>query len=217
MNALIGMEFSQTITKAFLDKGANAYSCDLIAPTGDIPGRHLQMDIYEALNYKKWDLVILHPDCKTLAYSGNSTYGRQKKRYPERAKAMVWTLNLWNYCIDNFEMVCMENPLSALLELPKLPRPQIVQPYYFGDEYKKTTCLYLHNLPRLLHNDKPNLFTDIVTHVPPGEMSKSKNGKIIPTWYSKAKNKCDTKRRQIRSKTFNGIALAMADQWFLTD
>lgn len=214
MNVLIGMEFSQTIAKAFLDKGANAYSCDLIPPAGDIPGRHLQMDIYEALKYEEWDLIILHPDCKTMAYSGNSTYGRQKKRYPERTKAMEWTLNLWNYCIENFEMVCMENPLSALLELSELPRPQIVQPYFFGDEFQKTTCLYLHNLPKLLHNDKPNLFNDIVTHVSPGEITILPTGKKTPTWYYKAKNKCDTKRRQIRSVTFNGIAQAMAEQWY---
>jgi hypothetical protein len=87
---------------------------------------------------------------------------------------------------------------------------QIVQPFYFGDSAKKTTCLWLKNLPHLYHNDKPNLFDDVITHVDQGKIHTTKSGKRIPEWYNLPPGK---DRAKIRSKTFKGIAMAMAKQF----
>ena len=87
---------------------------------------------------------------------------------------------------------------------------QAVHPYYFGDSFSKKTCLWLKNLPKLYHNDKPNLFDQTVTHVDKGKFVTLKSGKKMAEWYSNAKKE---NRGKIRSKTFIGIAKAMAKQW----
>ena len=88
---------------------------------------------------------------------------------------------------------------------------QIIQPYFFGDEAQKTTCLWLHNLSPLFHADKPDLFNDKVTHVDKGEFIEFASGKRMQRWY--ASLRADKDRGGIRSKTFPGIARAMAEQW----
>jgi len=99
----------------------------------------------------------------------------------------------------------------------RLPKPQIIQPYFFGDEFQKTTCLWLHGLPFLYHNKTLNLFDTEITHVGKGEMVEfiSKKGvkKSQPKWYADALSLPAYERSEVRSKTFPGIAKAIASQW----
>jgi hypothetical protein len=115
----------------------------------------------------------------------------------------------------------MENPMGAMNRDIRLPKPQVIQPYFFGDEAQKTTCLWLHGLPKLIHNETDSLFWQ-KTHVDKGEFfyfQNNKTGKIKkqPLWYAKARRfggKANDKDYScIRSKTFLGIAKAMAMQW----
>ena len=120
----------------------------------------------------------------------------------------------------NIKHTCIENPVGIMNKIYRVP-DQIIQPYYFGDEAQKTTCLWLKNLPKLYHNDKPNLFDNNITHVGKGEFvyyADKKTGilKRQPKWFSDAflkKNKNTESHGKVRSKTFPGIATAMATQW----
>jgi hypothetical protein len=113
--------------------------------------------------------------------------------------------------------IAIENPIGVMSKIYK-PPTQKIQPYYFGDEAQKTTCLWLKNLPPLYHNSAPNLFDDEITHVSKGEMFEwvdGKTGKLKrqPKWYADAFKLNPEERSKVRSKTFPGIAEAMANQW----
>jgi hypothetical protein len=109
--------------------------------------------------------------------------------------------------------VYMENPMGAINGDRRLPKPQIIQPYYFGDEFQKTTCLWLHGLPQLQHFKEDDLFAT-KTHVGKGEMVVYESGCVMPKWYAETPTwGGNEKNRRIRSKTFPGIAAAMANQW----
>lgn len=134
---LIGFEESQTVTIAFRELGFNAYSCDLKPCSGGHPEWHLQMDIRQALQLREWKFIGLHPTCTAMTLSGNRTYGKSKPRYNERIEAVEWTIGIWNEACEIAEFVYMENPLGAMNTDKRLPKPQIIQPYYFGDEFQK--------------------------------------------------------------------------------
>lgn len=212
MIILIGFEESQEVTKAFRRKGIEAYSCDLKECSGGHPEWHLQMDIFEAINLKQWDFIGLHPVCTKMTLSGNRHYAPGKVRHNERVEAVEWTINLWQIACKKARCVYMENPMGALNGDKRLPKPQIIQPYYFGDQFQKTTCLWLKNLPPLLHCESDNLF-EKKTHVHRGEMWIAKSGKVLPKWYAETASTRSEANRTIRSKTFPGIAKAMANQW----
>jgi hypothetical protein len=112
--------------------------------------------------------------------------------------------------------IAVENPMGIMSTIYKKPS-QIIQPYFFGDEAQKTTCLWLKNLPLLYHNRTPNLFDTDITHVGKGDMIEfiSKKGvkKSQPKWYVDAFKLNADERSKVRSKTFPGIANAMATQW----
>ena len=202
-NILIACEESQTICKEFRKLGFNAYSCDLKDCSGGHPEWHLKMDVFEAIKKYHWDMMIAHPPCTFLSVSGNR-WMNDKVHYPNRAKdreeAIEFFLKIAN---ADIKYIAIENPIGVMSSVWKKPT-QIIQPYQFGDEAQKTTCLWLKNLPPL----RP---TNIVS---PGEFHITKGGRKQPKWYYDALwSKTQEGRRTIRSKTFPGIAKAMAEQW----
>jgi len=179
---------------------------------GGHPEWHLQMDIFDAISFRKWDFIGLHPVCTKMTLSGNRHYAPGKPKHQERVEAVEWTIKLWNFATGESDCVYMENPMGAMNGDIRLPKPQIIQPYYFGDEFQKTTCLWLKNLPMLVHYSETDLFAE-KTHVGRGEMVTFKSGKVQPKWYADTPSTKSEKNRTIRSKTFPGIAQAMAEQW----
>lgn len=213
INVLIGCEESQTVTIEFRKKGFNAFSCDLKDCSGGHPEWHLKMDIFEALKLMDWHFIGLHPVCTKMTLSGNRHYAPGKPKSNERIESVEWTINLWQKACEKAKYVYMENPMGAMNGDNRLPKPQIIQPYFFGDEFQKTTCLWLKNLQPLYHNKTPNLFDEKVTHVGKGEMWVAKSGKVMPKWFANSPSTNNEDNRTLRSKTFPGIAEAMSTQW----
>jgi len=212
MRVLIACEESQTVCIEFRKKGHNAFSCDLKPCSGGHPEWHLQMDIFIAIDLMKWDFIGIHPTCTKMTLSGNRHYAPGKPKNNERIEAVEWTIKLWQYACKKAMFVYMENPMGAMNTDNRLPKPQIIQPYYFGDEFQKTTCLWLFGLNPLLHCESTNLF-ETKTHVSKGVIITFKSGKSMPKWYADTPSTNSENNRTIRSKTYPGIAKAMADQW----
>jgi len=213
MVGLIGFEESQAVCNEFRAMGHEFYSCDLKPTSGNYPEWHLQMDIYEAIDSREWDFIGLHPTCTKMTLSGNRHYAPGKPRHNERLEAVEWTIKLWQYTISRCGKAYMENPMGAMNSDIRLTKPQIIQPYFFGDEFQKTTCLWLHGLPLLYHSKEVDLFESNVTHVGRGEMWVAKSGKVMPKWYAESASTNNEANRTLRSKTFPGIAKAIATQW----
>jgi len=190
MKVLVACEYSGVVRDAFLAKGHDAWSCDLL-PT-DKSGPHIIGDVLNILD-NNWDLMIAHPPCTHLAVSGARWF---KNKQAEQKEALDFVKILLNAPINK---IALENPVSIISSVIRKP-DQIIQPWMFGHEYTKTTCLWLKNLPFL----KP---TNIVSK---GEMHTTKGGKTLPKWYNLPPSE---DRWKIRSKTFEGIAQAMANQW----
>ena len=214
VDVLIGCEESQEVTKALRAIGINAYSNDLKDCSGGQPEWHLKMDVTEAMKLKDWAMIGLHPVCTKMTLSGNRHYAPGKPKAHERIEAVEWTINLWRKACEKSKFVYMENPMGAMNGDKRLPKPQIIHPYYFGDEFQKTTCLWLYGLPPLLHCEEANLFEE-KTHVGKGEMWVAKSGKVMPKWFADTPSTKSEANRTIRSKTFPGIAKAMQQQWGL--
>lgn len=213
MKVLVGCEESQEVCKAFRELGHEAYSNDLKPAGGGHDEWHLQMDVIQAIDLMDWDFIGLHPVCTKMTLSGNRHYGVGKPRHNERLEAIEWTIALWQKAVKKAAKVYMENPMGGMNGDPRLPKPQIIQPYYFGDEAQKTTCLWLHGLPMLFHAKETDLFAE-KTHVDKGEMYVMSSGKVMPKWYAfTSTSGGNEKNRAIRSKTFPGIAKAMAEQY----
>jgi hypothetical protein len=204
ITGIIGCEESQAEANEFRALGFNVFSCDLKPCSGGHPEYHIQGDVFEAIKFLKPDFGIFHPPCTHLASSGAQWFpgkiadGRQKEAI-EFFKRFTKLSFPW----------VIENPQGIMSSEYRKP-DQIIQPYYFGDEAQKTTHLWLNIIPRLYHNAAPNLFDQVVTHVGKGKFHVTKSGKKLPEWYNlpPADN-----RGEIRSKTFPGIAKAMAQQW----
>ena len=213
MRVLIACEESQAVCKEFRAKGHEAFSCDLQECSGGHPEWHYQQDVFEVIN-QGWDMMIAFPPCTYLTVTGarwlyNKDKSRNEQRWRDQDDAVEFVKRLY---YSDINKVAIENPVGKLSSLWMKPT-QIIQPYYFGDEAQKTTCLWLKNLPRLTHNKTTNLFESEVTHSGKGEMVTTSTGKTFSKWYwetSKGKGK---ERQILRSKTFPGIAKAMADQW----
>ena len=141
MRVLIACEFSQIVTKAFRDKGHEAYSCDLL-PTDGNPDWHYEMDASELVSLFSWDLLVAHPPCTHLAVSGARWF---KDKQKEQKEALEFVQMLMDAPIDK---ICIENPISVIST--KIRKPdQIIQPWQFGHGETKATCLWLKNLPKL--------------------------------------------------------------------
>jgi site-specific DNA-cytosine methylase len=205
MKIIIACEESQTITKEFRLLGHEAYSCDILPCSGGHPEWHLQGDIFEFIG-GGYDMMIAHPPCTYLSVSGarhlyNKDGTANRERYEKQYQALEFVKKLMEADIPK---IAIENPVSVIST--KIRKPdQIIQPYMFGDEATKTTCLWLKNLPLL----KP---TNIVGK---GDRTIFKSGKSHPKWYADALANAKTpeERRTLRSKTFMGIAKAIAQQW----
>jgi site-specific DNA-cytosine methylase len=211
MKVLIACEESQAVTKAFRELGHEAFSCDILPCSGGYPEWHYQQDVFEVID-KGWDLMIAHPPCTYLSVSGARwLYNKDGSINEERKKNQIEALDFVKALMNsNIPKIAIENPISVISSNIRKP-DQIIQPYWFGDSASKSTCLWLKNLPKL----KP---TNIVSK---GEFftwidKKTGKEKRQPQWYAEifiqhGLNK--EQRRTLRSKTFEGIAKAMAEQW----
>lgn len=189
MRVLVACEFSGIVRDAFAVRGHDAWSCDLL-PT-EREGPHIQDDVLKHLN-DGWDLMIAHPPCTYLAGAGARWW---KFRQVEQEKALDFIRHLLSAPIS---MIALENPYGCIST--RIRRPdQIIQPYQFGDSFQKTTHLWLKNLPKLT----PTRIVD--------------RGEVYPQFRNGAKwlmQMGPSKDRwKNRSRTFQGIADAMADQW----
>ncbi len=218
LRVLVACEESQAVCKAFRSLGHEAYSCDLQDCSGGHPEWHFKEDIFEVIKREpKFDLMIAHPPCTFLAGSGVQWLShpedkhlpfnerRPHPKYPNRRADMNDGLEFAKKLyLQDIKYIAMENPVGLLSSMFKKPS-QIIQPWQFGHEATKTTCLWLKNLPNLTH-------TKIVEK---GEREVFASGKSHPKWYADAMRFAKTKeeRQRLRSKTFQGIANAMASQW----
>ena len=194
LRVLVACEESQEVCKAFRELGHKAFSCDLQDCSGGHPEWHIKMDVLKVLNMPIWDLVIAHPPCTYLSNAGaRFLYPKgvlNEERLKKGLEGKEFFMNFYN---AKCKHIAIENPVaSRVFELPK--HSQEIQPYEFGHPFKKKTRLWLKGLPKL----KP---TEIV------EVSQST--KVAGNWF----NKGGKERQKNRSKTFPGIAKAMAEQW----
>lgn len=215
MNILVACEEIQRVCAEFRKRGHRAFSCDIIEPSGGHPEWHIQGDVLPLLNGRcsfttmdgtqhiqdsRWDMIIAFPPCTYLCVTGNrwfniERYGdKARQRYKNRYDAIVFFMR---FALANCEKIAIENPVGVMSSCFR-KADQIINPYLFGDHYEKKTCLWLKNLPLL----SP---TQIVK---PPQRRKYASGKTMATWY--ADSWCQSKER---SKTFPGIAKAMAEQW----
>jgi site-specific DNA-cytosine methylase len=209
MKVLVACEFSGIVREAFAKRGHDAWSCDL--QDTEIPGNHYTGDVFDIIN-DGFDLMIAHPPCTYISYAG-TRWWNDPGRCKLRLEALDFFRRLWEAPI---EKICIENPRGCAS--PTIAKySQVINPYYFGDEASKPTWLWLKNLPPLIHSKQDTLF-EKKTHVSKGEfiyhVVKS-TGKIKgdAKWYTDALKLSPKDRANLRSKTFQGIADAMVDQW----
>lgn len=218
MKVLIACEESQTVCKAFRERGHEAYSCDIQEPSGGHPEWHILGDALKAIegvevttmdgkthDVDMWDLLIAHPPCTYLTVTGNRWFNT--KRYGEKAvrrlqlreEAAAFFMAFAN---ANVCKIAVENPVGYMSTAYQKPT-QIIHPYMFGDPARKATCLWLKGLPKLTP-------TDIV--VP--DIIQYKNGKGTDSpWHMETLKLPPKERAKARSVTFPGIGRAMAEQW----
>ena len=234
MNILIACEESQRVCIAFRDKGHNAFSCDILSCSGGHPEWHICGDVLPLLNGNcvfrtmdgvkhridgKWDLIIAFPPCTHLAVSGAAWF--EKKRADGRQKdGIEFFAKFLNADCDR---IAIENPVGIISGdyIPKwfpelavkygfpIKPTQKIHPWMFGDNFSKTTCLWIKGLPTL---------TPLITEQPELEWfewvdSKTGKKKRQPKWFADAWKLSPEERSKVRSRTFPGIAKAMAEQW----
>lgn len=210
MKVLIACEESQAVCIEFRKLGIEAFSCDIQECSGGYPEWHIKGDVLEQLD-KGWNMMIAFPPCTHLAVSGAAWF-EQKRKDGRQQEGIDFFMKIANAPIDR---IAIENPIGIMSKIYRKP-DQVIQPYYFGDEFQKTTCLWLKNLPKLFHNSAPNLFNDPITHVGKGEFCTwvdGKTGKIKQKSIFMERGFKHHERGKARSKTFPGIAKAMAEQW----
>lgn len=216
MRVLVACEESQTVCIAFRNLGHEAFSCDILPCSGGHPEWHIQDDVMNVLRHDiispfttEWDMVIAHPDCTYLTVTGNKWLKEQprrksgalvgKERQEAREKAILF-FEFFTYLKNIY--IAIENPIGIMSSIYRKP-DQIIQPYMFGHKEPKKTCLWLKNLPKL----NPTCLVDPEYHI-------TKSGKRIPLWYAYAdKSQGQSYRAKLRSKTFPGIAQALAIQF----
>lgn len=202
MKVLVACEESQAVCKAFRELGHEAYSCDIIDCSGGHPEWHIKGDALELLKLK-WDLIIAHPPCTYLTKAGarwlHAGGTLNQKRYALGIEAREFFMAFYN---ADCPKIAIENPVPAsVFNLPEYS--QVIQPYEFGHPYSKKTCLWLKGLEPL----KPTqVIEDHVPFISSGTYSKTHDPR-----YKGASRKGGSAKS--RSKTFPGIAKAMADQW----
>lgn len=219
-NVLIACEESQAVTKEFRKLGINAFSCDIQECSGNHPEWHIMSDVIPLLNgdcefmsmdgetHKikgKWDMIIAFPPCTYLTVTGNrwfniDRYGDKAiQRFKNREEAVKFFMCFVNADCDR---IAIENPIGVMSTEYRKPN-QVIHPYMFGDPERKSTCLWLKGLPKLKPSNivEPNII-------------KYKNGKGTDSaWHIETMSLPPKERAKLRSKTFPGIAKAMAEQW----
>ena len=222
MKVLVACEESQRVCIAFRNKGHEAYSCDILQCSGGHPEWHIKDDIGKILTRNicfhtengdcqcvdEWDMVIAHPPCTYLTITGNRWFnvekygGKALERMEERKKAIAF-FEMFTYF--NCPKIAIENPIGVMSTVYRKP-DQIIQPWQFGHPTTKATCLWLKGLPPLTPTNIVEIDkTDVYEYV-------AANGRIKHD--SRLRSKCKkNERSSYRSKTFEGIALAMAEQW----
>lgn len=185
MNILIACEESQEVCKAFRAKGHEAFSCDVVPCSGGHPEWHYQCDVRNILNFG-WDMIIAHPPCTDLCSSGARWFDEKRKDGRQQKSIEFFMAFTEAKC----EKIAIENPIGIMSTYYRKP-DQIIQPWQFGHNETKATCLWLKGLPIL----EP-------TNIIEGE-HEHKIWKMPPS----------KDRSRLRSKTFPGIAAAMAEQW----
>ena len=223
MRVLVACEESQEVCKAFRAKGHEAYSCDIIPCSGGHPEWHIQGDCLPLLNGNcefwtrdkdgrgvgwhtingKWDLIIAHPPCTFLTLAGNKWFKPEyKDRFPERAKQREDAVEFFmQFANADCDRIAIENPVCIMSSRWRKP-DQYIEPYFFGEPEKKKTGLWLKGLPLLRPT---NIVEPIIVHCASGANE--------PRWHMETMKLPKEERSRARSKTFPGIAKAMADQW----
>lgn len=237
MKVLVACEESQAVCKEFRRLGHEAYSCDLIECSGGHPEWHIMGDVLPLLQttvidgyddgticgdlwdgyifktqdgeehwiYGKWDMIIAFPPCTYLTVTGNrwfniDRYGEKAiQRHKDRKDAIDFFMAFAN---ADCEKIAIENPVGIMSSEWRKPN-QIINPWQFGDAFEKKTCLWLKGLPQLTPTN--------IVEIPPRK--KFDSGKSMPSWYAEAWHLPKEERAKLRSKTFPGIARAMAEQW----
>ena len=222
MTVLVACEESQVVCKAFRERGHMAFSCDLQECSGGHPEWHIKGNVLDVINGQipglhffktqdghyhalpiKWDLIIAHPPCTDLAVSGARHFA-QKQKDGRQQKSIVFFMQL---ALARCDKIAVENPVCIMSSAWRKP-DQIVQPYFFGDAYRKSTCLWLRGLPKL----EPTKMVD------PGEFDEYGFSKNFATRYARDENGKilswnDPRTAKLRSKTPPGLAKAMGEQW----
>ena len=204
MKVLVACEESQAVCKEFRKLGHEAYSCDIVPCSGGHPEWHLQQDVLPLLK-EKWDMIIAFPPCTYLTVTGNrwfniDRYGEKAiQRHKDRKEAIDFFMAFAN---ADCERIAIENPVGIMSSEWRKPN-QIINPWQFGDAFEKKTCLWLKGLPELTPTN--------IVEIPPRK--KFDSGKSMPSWYAEAWHLPKEERAKLRSKTFPGIARAMAEQW----
>lgn len=202
MKILVACEESQAVCKAFREQGFEAYSCDIQDCSGGYPEWHIKGDALAEAYSGKYDLLIGHPPCTYISYAGTQSWNDPGRVF-KRLEALQFFAKLWEAPI---KYICLENPKSCAS--PVIAKySQEIQPYYFGDEHLKTTWLWLRNLPPLEYKLQQDLFGSATSVEKPEPLSVDTTGK--KRFFSDSKNRSS----KSRSKTFPGIAKAMAEQW----
>lgn len=214
IRVLVACERSGVVREAFNSmSGFHAMSCDLSPCDDGRPDYHIQGDALEVIE-QGWDAMIAHPPCTYLTVTGNKWFKPEyATRFPDRQRhrqeAIEFFMRIANAPIP---CIAIENPVGIMSTVWR-KADQVIQPFHFGDEASKGTCLWLKNLPKLVHIKSPDLFNEQATHVHKGEFYTAKSGKRIAKWYSDALKLPPAERQRVRSQTFPAIARAMADQW----
>ena len=204
MKVLAACEESQAVCKEFRKLGHEAYSCDIVPCSGGHPEWHLQQDVLPLLK-EKWDMIIAFPPCTYLTVTGNrwfniDRYGEKAiQRHKDRKEAIDFFMAFAN---ADCERIAIENPVGIMSSEWRKPN-QIINPWQFGDAFEKKTCLQVKGLPELTPTN--------IVEIPPRK--KFDSGKSMPSWYAEAWHLPKEERAKLRSKTFPGIAKAMAEQW----
>ena len=220
MKVLVACEESQAVCIEGRKLGHEVYSCDILECSGGHPEWHIMCDVLPLLNGNcdfntmdgenhslsgRWDMIIAFPPCTYLTVTGNrwfniDRYGEKAiQRHKDRKDAIDFFMAFAN---ADCEKIAIENPVGIMSSEWRKPN-QIINPWQFGDAFEKKTCLWLKGLPELTPTN--------IVEIPPRK--KFDSGKSMPSWYAEAWHLPKEERAKLRSKTFPGIAKAMAEQW----
>jgi len=195
MKILVACEESQRVTIECRKLGHEAYSCDIEKCSGNYPEWHLQQDVIPLLK-EQWDMIIAFPPCTHLSCAGANWF-KEKVADGRQQQGIDFFMAIAN---ADCQKIAIENPQGVMSTVWRKP-DQTINPYQFGDPFQKRTCLWLKGLPKLR----------MTKRVSKGEMHIFSNGKKVPLWFYKTAH--NWKGSKAKSKTFPGIAKAMAEQW----